>query len=389
MYFQKRQRKKGTVWTVYIEYKDIYGVKQRYSKGGFKTKKEAQKHGLEMESKLLKGVDIKQKRYTLNEIFDDYMKVIGCYKLSDNGKALYLCAYNNHVRNAIGTRLIDSLRYRDIQEFFNSLDFLSKSSCESIKTVLSLSFKYAIKNGYIENNPVWNIEIKGNGKKRKVKSITFEDFNKIIEYTLQPKKNGETPFRKKTYAVSFYVGYFLGLRISESLALNKSDFDFENNTVTINKQLVTRGLKKEDFHTTNQMKTKASKAVLPLPQPLKEILIDWFNENPYEIVLPDENGYYICPIVLQAYIKKVRKRIGIDFYYHSLRHSCASSLVKSGVDIATVSKIIRHSNITTTLNVYTDAKKEDMEKAIETTFNTDFYKKPHQNLAKPQFNALN
>ena len=77
------------------------------------------------------------------------------------------------------------------------------------------------------------------------------------------------------------IGYYLGLRISEALALNKSDFDITNDTVTINKQLVHNGLKKEEFHTTDKMKTKSSKTILPLPKPLKDVLIQWFEQNPY------------------------------------------------------------------------------------------------------------
>jgi integrase len=386
MYFQKRQRKKGIVWTVYIEYKDIYGRKQTYSKGGFKTKKEAQKHGIQKENELQKGINIKTKKYTLNEVFNDYMNVVGYQKLSKNGQYIYSSLYNNHVKNSIGQRLIDSLIYRDLQEYFNGLN-KSKKTCQMIKSILSVIFKYAIKNGYVDTNPVRDIEIVGNGNKRNVRSITYEEFNKIIEYTLT--KQGINPFLKKSYAYSFYIGYFLGLRISETLALNKSDFDFDNDTVTINKQLVTRGLKKADYHTTDKMKTKDSKAVLPIPLPLKNVLIPWFNENPYEIATPDQDGLYITPTVLDTFIKRTKNDLNIDFCYHSFRHSCASNLVKHGIDVATVSKIIRHSNITTTLNVYTDAKNEDMKEAVETVFNNDFYKKPSQNLTKTNYNALN
>ena len=388
MYFQKRQRKKGIVWTVYIDYKDIYGRKQTYSKGGFKTKREAQEHGLKIENKILKGVDIKQKRYTLNEVFEDYMKIVGIRSLSSNAKDLYNRLYNKHVKNSIGMRLIDSIRYRDLQEFFNGID-RSKKTCALIKTVLSVTFKYAIKNGYVETNPVRDIEIHGNDHEHKVSSVTYDDFNRIIEYTIQPNKYGVTPFQNKAYAVSFYIGYFLGLRISETLALDKEDFDLDNDTVTINKQLVSRGLKKGQFYTTDRMKTKSSKAVLPLPKPLKKILINWFNENPYDIVVPTPSGDFQNPLMINAFIRRARKNLKIDFCYHSFRHSCASNLVKSGIDVATVSKIIRHSNITTTLNVYTDAKNEDMKEAVETVFNTDFYKKPSQNLTKTKMNALN
>lgn len=390
MYFQKRQRKKGIVWTVYIDYKDIYGRKQTYSKGGFKTKKDAQKHGFEKQNELNKGIDIKGKKYTLNELFDEYMDVIGNTKLSTNSITAYHSLYDNHVRDSIGKCNIDSLRFGDLQKYFNCIH-RSSQTCNTIKAILSSVYSYAMKNGCIETNPIREIEIIRSEQKRDVKSITFEEFTRIIEYTLKPNKRGEIPFSKRSYACSFYIGYFLGLRISEALALNKSDFDFDKDTVKINKQLVHDGLKREKYYTTNQMKTKTSKAVLPLPEPLKIVLMQWFKENPYEIVCPDENGLYINPRIVDGYIRGMRKKLHLskDFCFHSFRHSCASNLVKSGVDVATASKILRHANITTTLDVYTDAKQEDMKGAIEMAFNTDFYKKPNQNLTKTKMNALN
>ena len=50
MFVRKRtskKAKKGYTWTVYIDYEDSYGVKQRYTKGGFQEKSEALNHGIE------------------------------------------------------------------------------------------------------------------------------------------------------------------------------------------------------------------------------------------------------------------------------------------------------------------------------------------------------
>lgn len=50
MFVRKRtskKAKKGYTWTVYIYYEDSYGVKQRYTKGGFQEKSEALNHGIE------------------------------------------------------------------------------------------------------------------------------------------------------------------------------------------------------------------------------------------------------------------------------------------------------------------------------------------------------
>ena len=388
MYTEKRKTKKGWSHYVHIEYRDVYGRKQKYSKGGFKTKKEALEHGLRKENELLKGIDIKQKKYTLNEVYEDYMKVVGKFKLSPNSKRIYSDMYKNYIKEDLGMVCINDIHYRNLQEFFNRID-RSMSTCKMIKTVLSNTFKYAIRNGYIESNPINGVETRGNGNIKKVESITSDEFNTIIEYTLKPNIHGKTEFHRYSYVCTFYVGYYLGLRISEALALNKSDFDFNANTVTINKQLVSHGLKKEDFYTTNQMKTRTSKAVLPLPNILRDILMQWFKKNPYEIAFPDENGLYLNPMSIDAYIRIARKKLGINFYFHSFRHSCASNLVKSGVDVVTASKYMRHSNPTTTLNVYTDAKNEDVKRAIESAFDSDLDKKPHSNLTEVSLNALN
>lgn len=139
------------------------------------------------------------------------------------------------------------------------------------------------------------------------------------------------------------------------------------------------------------MKTKSSKTILPLPKPLKDVLIQWFEQNPYEIACPDEYGLYIEPRIIEQFVTRMRKELDLDknFCFHALRHSLASNLVTSGVDVATASKLLRHANITTTLNTYTEASKEDMKKAIEVTFNNDFYKNEHYLSTESNYNDLN
>ena len=64
MFVRKRtskKAKKGYTWTVYIDYEDSYGVKQRYTKGGFQEKSEALNHGIEKQQELKQGIEIKLK----------------------------------------------------------------------------------------------------------------------------------------------------------------------------------------------------------------------------------------------------------------------------------------------------------------------------------------
>ena len=80
MFVRKRtskKAKKGYTWTVYIDYEDSYGVKQRYTKGGFQEKSEALNHGIEKQQELKQGIEIKLKDKTFSEVYLEYMDVEG------------------------------------------------------------------------------------------------------------------------------------------------------------------------------------------------------------------------------------------------------------------------------------------------------------------------
>ena len=99
-------------------------------------------------------------------------------------------------------------------------------------------------------------------------------------------------FYARALSIAISIGYHTGLRISEIFALNKSDIDFINDTITVNKQLLEREGKNKDLKIKTKLKTSSSNSVLPLVPTLKEILIEWFDINPYEKVVCNEDGYY-------------------------------------------------------------------------------------------------
>ena len=68
-------------------------------------------------------------------------------------------------------------------------------------------------------------------------------------------------------------------RISETLELRKEDFDFENNTISINRRLEYHLLTKDKLYTTEKLQTSSSKAMIPLTEELKEGLKIWFKKN--------------------------------------------------------------------------------------------------------------
>lgn len=373
MYFQKREskkEKKGYVWVVKFYYKDELGIKRRFSKSGFTSKAEAEKYGIKVQNELKKNHGKKApSNLTFEDVFNEYMEVEGKYKYSHSTEMYYLNSYKNHVKKNIGQLKITDLHYLSIQKYFNSLDQLGKATNKNIKKVFCVTFKYAQKVGYIDENPMPMIEIRGIDKKTEYEIVTIDQIERLVDSLLEEKQGRKVTFSSYSMCVFLYLGYYLGTRKSETLALTKDDVDFQNNFVYISKRLEYHGLKRSEFHSTNRMKTKGSNAKIPLCQPLKEILLEWFDYNPYDLICCMEDGDFLSPYNVDCVLSKHSKKLGFKFRSHMLRHSFVSNLIHNGVDIKTTAELARHSDVRTTLQVYTQVSEANKVEAIQNTFN--------------------
>ena len=165
--------------------------------------------------------------------------------------------------------------------------------------------------------------------------------------------------------VAYQMLYFLGLRQGECCALTWKDINFKNETVNINKTITTK-IKGEKW-TISTPKTKSSIRILPLTKNLLNDLKtmyndakqytdfkkDWFvfgNIEPFKETTIQKKKNTYCKM---AGVKQIR--------IHDFRHSCASLLINKGASISLVSKYLGHSDITTTLNIYTHMYQSELE----------------------------
>lgn len=357
-----KKAKKGYTYKVTFKYKEN-DITRTYSKSGFIVKKEAQEHESMVKTQINQDGYLKKIcKDSLNKVFNDWLKVDGG-SYAPNTINLYKRIYNKYIYSTIGKEKIISSKYKDIQAFINESD-VSYDNCVAIKKVLNNVFKYAIKNEYIETNPIAYIEITKIKEKKEINNyLSLEEYNMIIE------KLNRGSFYARALSIAINIGYHTGLRISEIFALNKSDIDFINDTITVNKQLLEREGKNKDLKIKTKLKTSSSNSVLPLVPTLKEILIEWFDINPYEKVVCNEEGYYLNPVSAQARVKKIASDLGIQgFHFHMLRHTLITNLYKSGVDVKTTQELARHSNINTTLNVYTHLEENSKKDTLNNVF---------------------
>ena len=354
--------KSGYTWKVDIK-KTVGGVKIKHTRSGFITKKEAQEYQSMIIAQVLKDGYLKKIcNDSLNKVFDDWLKVdSGLY--SPNTIANYKIHYNRYVYSSeIGKKKIINLHYKDIQNFLSDIE-VSYDVCKSIRKVLNCVFKFAIKNEYIENNPVQYTKITKEKEKKDINQyLKHEDFIMLTS------KLDKGTFRQQAISIAIKIGYYTGLRISEILALNKSDVDFINNKIIVNKQILYKGKKQKDIE-IKKTKTEASNGNIPLVDVLKDDLLKWFNINMFDKVVCNSKGEYLNSINAQQCAKKIAKSLGIeDFHFHMLRHTFITNLHTKNVDVKATQELARHSNINTTLNVYTHIKENDKKDTLNRVF---------------------
>lgn len=378
MSIRKRMSKKaknGYVYEVYFTYKEN-GITQRYSKSGFSTKKEAQEHETLMKAELKESGKIqKEVKKTFREVYDEFLK-------NDCGKYHYdtffmLKKAHKYFDKELGKIQIGYIDYNILQTYFNSRSNQGLATNKNIKKAIKLTLDYAYKVGYIKSNPISLINVQGvhNENIHKNDIITYDQLMNIVDIL-----NKENNFKYQSYSTALLIGYYTGMRISEVLALEKSDFDLKNGYIDVNKKLIYKGLKVKDYYSTHIMKSKKSKSIIPLAEPLKEYLIEWFETNPYERVICDIDGYYIDQCYMRNVINKISQPLGVNFHFHMLRHTFATNLVTNNVDLKTAQELMRHTNIDTTISIYTHINDDHKKNVLNSVFNTKCVKNMSKDL---------
>lgn len=373
---ERESKKHGKVYEVYFNYKED-GVTRRYSKSGFFTRKAAKEHGILKQAELKQNGKLKKEvNISLNEVFYDFLEN-DCKRYHYDTIYLFKQTHT-YFKEELGNKDIKLINFRTLQKYFNSRSDKGLATNKNIGKTLKQVFNYAIKLEYIQNNPMTLVNIQGVTKETEKKNQILR-FNEL-EY-ITSRLNESNKFEHKAFAIAMYIAYYTGSRLSETLSLNKNDFDFENDLIHFNKKLIYKGLKKQDYYTTDVMKSNKSKSIIPLADPLKEVLVKWFNINPYDKVICDELGLYINRRHMDIIIKQIAKEIDIDFNFHMLRHSFATNLYASNVDLKMAQELMRHENVNTTLSFYTHLENENKKEVLKGVFN----KKSDENVSNLQY----
>lgn len=326
--------KRGT-WFCKFYYTDWNGARKQKKKEGFQTKREAQEFERDFLNRCSIDCDI---------TFENF-----CKKYMEHCKArLKPTTYENKV-NIIDTKVLPYFKTLKLNEIKASTirtwqdklithkDNYSQTYLKTINNQLSAILNFAVNNEYIGSNPMHKCGSMGKKNAEGLHFWTLDEFK--IFYTAVKDK----PISEAIFPLLFYSG----MREGEALALTLNDFDFENNTVNINKTYA----KHNGQDLIQTPKTPKSKRVITLPIQIME-LIKKYAGSIYGYEPTDRlftcTKYYLAHEMVRGCKKTGVKRIRI----HDLRHSHASLLIELGFQPLLVSERLGHENIETTLQTY-------------------------------------
>ena len=148
---------------------------------------------------------------------------------------------------------------------------------------------------------------------------------------------------------------FTGVRIGELCGLRWGDFDFENGYVYIRRTIE----RISDLSSSNKKtkviistpKTENSKRIIPLPDFLIEYIIK-FRDNDEKYILTSSTKHTEPHSFYIKYKRLLHNNNIGDYTFHELRHTFATQCVDKGFDIKSLSMILGHSSVNTTMNLY-------------------------------------
>jgi len=227
-------------------------------------------------------------------------------------------------------------------ENFKSI-FLKTATPKTVNKVLKYikaMFNRALDWNYLTVNPAQRVKLIKVPKSNIPHCLTIKEIKKLLE---------KCP---SWFYPIIYTFLATGMRRSELIHLRWCDIDMHNHLIHINNQ--------DAFHT---------KSFLPrtigLKQRLYEIFQNIQSDNGEKSVFISPEGLPYTSSVLQKTWMKVRKELGINYRLHDFRHTFCSYLILRGVDIKTVQMLMGHSDIRTTMQIYSHVQTIHLQKAVE------------------------
>lgn len=272
----------------------------------------------------------------------------------------YCLLLTNHIVPYFGDK--EEFVEADVQQFvLDSLaNGLSEKTIKDIIVVIKMIQKFGAKNKLMNLNQI-DVIFPTKSSKRELEIMSKDNQKILFEYL-----KANFSFRN----LGIVICLCTGMRIGELCALKWNSFDMDNNVVKVRHTVQRIYVVDEEIRYTkivvNEPKTKESNRDIPLSSELLKVIKPLMKVvNPEFYVLSNDEKP-IEPRTYRNYYKKILKQLNIPYLkFHGLRHSFATRCIESKNSVKTVSVILGHSNITTTMNLYVHPDNAEKKRCIE------------------------
>ena len=346
-------------------YKTVYGH----------TQKDADEKALQIKLSMKKGIDVTSERDTFGDWAERWLR-LKSIEVSDSWLDVYRSVVK-HINGHIEYTELCRIRAVDLQSIIHDIAICnpntnkpaSRRFLEVIKTALSQIFDLAIENRVMEHNPARGLKLPKLAPKEFRRALTTNEQHWIVEIEHRAQR-------------AAMIMMYSGLRRGELIPLTWTDIDLANRTISVNKAAEKDG---SSFSIKSTGKTAGSIRTVDIPQKLVDYLKSEQKNSIF--VCPDAKGGMHTPsswrrmwdsyltdlnakygdfsayqqINKNGEIRKVTSKYdprGMPFVIpkitpHWLRHTFATMLYMAGVDVLTAKEQLGHTDIKTTLGIYT------------------------------------
>lgn len=330
------------------------GKRKQKTQGRFKRKKDAEA----ALNKLLQEIEEQGYVEPSKEIFSSFIEswFTSHYEkriketTASNTKSLI----NKHLirENPFANKPLSKITTEDIDAFYNLKidEDYSSSYIRKMHQVLNQAFNQAVKWKRIKYNPVNDADPPA-VKKEEMKIWSYNEINMFLKHC-----EGERHY------LTFFLAIYTGMRRGEILGLKWGDIDLENKTIHVKRSLAYIPIK---GYVLTSTKTRSSNRIIPISDLVVNELIKYRKQQEIykeqlgkqyqdeDFVICTETGSKQDPRNVLRALKRLITTSGVTkIRFHDFRHTHATILISSGVDVVKVSKRLGHANAKITLETY-------------------------------------
>lgn len=374
--YTKKDGSTAYMFKKYLGIDPITGKQRETTRRGFSTLKEAKLAYARLDIEVAEnGLKKRSINRTYREVFEDWFTLVYRTKVKESTFWNTKIIFDKHILPALGSYKIKAITVTDCQKQANTWCKEHPKRFYRYINYAGMVFKYAESIGEISFNPMAKII-----KPTPAESLEDDDFETRNFYSRQELLELLKEL-KNNYPIKRFVFFSLlaytGIRKGEALALTWKDINFKHHTLTITK---TMAIGKNGAILIQKPKTKSSIRTISLDADTVYLLKEWritqmkrieeleLVYNVEQLIFSkDEDNSFMNPKTPQIWLDTIyRKNKALrQITPHGFRHTHASLLFEAGASMKQVQARLGHSNIKTTMNVYTHVTKEGREETAD------------------------